>query len=253
MRERELDKYLERHKLNVPEKERKYISVLLSDSKGNRLQQADNKDIDIEYLCFPGATTGDAFQQLKQKISQLIVKHNKPALVYVWLGTCDITYKVKGKIEIRHWNSECEHIIEKYKNIRDFLVKEGCRVKFIGLPVYSVTKYNQFRGGRSENQGAQDSEVIRQITKLNQSILEINSELGRNTLKFNCDLVISRRRGKISYNYSLLQDGLHPGYLLSQKWLRKLQLDIVGEVFECDNSTEFSVDPQELLEFQLKN
>ena len=253
MRERELEKFLERNKLEFPPgTEKKYISVLLSDSKGSRLQQIDNKEVDIEYLCFPGATTAYAFEQLKLKLFPIIAKHKKPAVIYVWLGTCDITRKSGRKIEIRRFNSECEYIIEQYKNIRDFLVKEGCRVKFVGLPVYSVSKYNQFRSGSRTEYKAEDIEVIRQINILNEAIVELNSELSRNTLKFNCDLVVSRRGRRVTYNYSLLSDGLHPGYLLSQKWLRKLQLDIVRETFEHEDTTELSVDPQEYLEFQLK-
>ena len=60
MKEREFDRFLEQHNIEVPEKESKYIIILLSDSKGKRLQQVDSKEIEIEYLCFSGAT-GDAF------------------------------------------------------------------------------------------------------------------------------------------------------------------------------------------------
>ena len=60
------------------------------------------------------------------------------------------------------------------------------------------------------------------------------------------------RRNKQYINYSLLEDGLHPGYLLSKKWLRKLQLDMIKETYQ-HSDTVSAVDPQELLAFQLEN
>lgn len=86
-----------------------------------------------------------------------------------------------------------------------------------------------------------------QVDLLNQHIEQINLQLGRNTLKFNADLR-DTRRGKKRYFFELLPDGLHPGCFLAQRWLQRLELDIVRECFPPKDTVE--VDEQEFLAFQ---
>lgn len=83
-----------------------------------------------------------------------------------------------------------------------------------------------------------------QANFLNQHIEQTNLQLGRNTLKFNADLR-DIRRGKKRYFFELLPDRLHPGCLLAQKWLQRLERDIVKECYPPKDTVE--VDEQEFL------
>lgn len=58
-----------------------------------------------------------------------------------------------------------------------------------------------------------DKEVEFQVDLLNKHIEEINTALGRNTLKFNADLR-DTRRGKKRHYFELLADGVHSSHLI---------------------------------------
>lgn len=91
--------------------------------------------------------------------------------------------------------------------------------------------------------------MIEEINGLNQRIYDLNQSLGRNTLQFHLDIVKVRGRGRQSFNYNLLKDGIHPDSQLSEKWLRRLELDIVNECWSdaTPDVLTLNVDPQELL------
>ncbi|MES9883913.1 MAG: hypothetical protein ABW185_23940 [Sedimenticola sp.] len=219
-------------------------------------QLSDNlQNFPLEYLYRKGATTSECYELLRSELPKIEQKHKKPAIVYVWTGTCDITRRStsnnRGTIVVRSpGDRTINSVIEIYREIISFVLQRGGRVKFIGVPTYSVTLYNKHRDprGASEEKKA-DEEVNRQIQSLNTNILELNSELGRNTLKFNADLVKSRTK-RNTINFRFLTDGLHPDILLARKWLRRIQLDIVREAF-ASNEDEIFVDPQELEAFNL--
>lgn len=84
-----------------------------------------------------------------------------------------------------------------------------------------------------------------EITGLNQQIDDLNQSLGRNTVQFHLDILKVRGR----FNYNLLKDGIHPDSQLSEKWLRRLELDIVNECWSdaTPDVLTLNVDPQELL------
>ncbi len=187
MSTRDLENFLSRHRVIVPERESNYICVLLSDSKAERLHRlSDNLDnFPIEYLYRKGATTSECLELLQSKLPEIEEKYQKPALVYVWTGTCDITRKSKsnrGKVVVRSSGDKTiNSVIQKYREILTFVLKRGGRVKFVGVPTYSVTLYNRHRNPRNTYSEAEaDIEVDRQVRLLNSKIEELNKEIGRN-------------------------------------------------------------------------
>ncbi|MES9881976.1 MAG: hypothetical protein ABW185_13950 [Sedimenticola sp.] len=218
---------------------------------------SDNLDnFPIEYLYRKGATTSECLELLQSKLPEIEEKYQKPALVYVWTGTCDITRKSKsnrGKVVVRSSGDKTiNSVIQKYREILTFVLKRGGRVKFVGVPTYSVTLYNRHRNPRNTSSEAEaDIEVDRQVRLLNSKIEELNKEIGRNTLKLNADLIKSRNhRNTVSFH--LLEDGLHPGVTLARKWLRRIQLDIVREAFtSTSNEDQIVIDPQEIAAFDI--
>lgn len=126
-----------------------------------------------------------------------------------------------------------------------FIPSQNCRIKFLVVPVYPVSLYNDIKGQKNPTLFLDsETEVESQANFLNQHIEQINLQLGRNTLKFNADLR-DIRRGKKRYFFELLPDRLHPGCLLAQKWLQRLELDIVKECYPPKDTVE--VDEQEFL------
>ena len=95
------------------------------------------------------------------------------------------------------------------------------------IPFYLVSLYNDVKGHLNPTVFLDYDKVVEfQVDLLNKHTEEINTQLGRNTLKFNADLR-DTRRGKQRYYFELLYDKEHPSHLFAQKWLRRLKLDIV--------------------------
>lgn len=93
------------------------------------------------------------------------------------------------------------NILEQFDRFKNFVISKQGFLKFITIPVYSAKLYNSYNLG----------------TGLNQQIYDLNQSLGRNTLQFHLDIVKVRGRGRQSFNYNLLKDGIHPDSQLSEK------------------------------------
>ena len=82
--------------------------------------------------------------------------------------------------------------------------------------------------GRQRKSQIQTTSLKKEVEALNKAIEETNTSLGRNTLKFQSDIIKTRSGNRQNINFHLLKDGLHPKQLLAKKRLRRLQLDIVN-------------------------
>ncbi|XP_021349768.1 uncharacterized protein LOC110448060 [Mizuhopecten yessoensis] len=229
--EKDLVDYLKSHNVTIPPHEADLTPLLVSDSKGKRLavvHRGSNPKLPIQFSCKGGANSSTLVSLLKEQIPILKQKFGKPVYVYFWAGTCDITSKQGCYINI---SGTCVNTIHKiincYKRARDYTIKQGCKIQFIGVPVYSVSLYNDIQGHHNPSKFLEtDAEVASQVHFLNSQIELLNTELGTTTLKFNADLRDCRKKGKERYFIELLEDGLHPGELLARKWFRRLELNI---------------------------
>ena len=222
----------------------------MSDSKAARLEAVRRDSATpLIFLYKKGARTKHLVELLKSELPRIISEHHKTAVVYFWSGTCDITKKNKRYIELRKAGDKIPRSIYKhFVRAKDFVLSLGCRIKFIGVPIYLVTLYNDIKGHINPVKFLdQDEEVEKQVNIVNNYIVSLNQELSRYTLKFNADLRDNRHKSK-KYFFELLEDGLHPGELLSRKWLRRLELDIVSECYRIADTIE--IDQQEYLAFE---
>lgn len=130
-----------------------------------------------------------------QKLPLLLQEYKKVLTVYFWAGTCDITQKQGKYIQIRGKTTDViQAIVEELHRAKDFVLSQNCRIKFIGVPVYLVSLYNDVKGHRNPTVFLDsNTEMESQVDLLNQHIEHTNLQLGRNTLKFNADLRDTRR------------------------------------------------------------
>ena len=91
-------------------------------------------------------------------------------------------------------------VIRDLKRAKDFVLSHNCRIKFIWVPIYLVSLYDDVKGHLNPTVfHDSDKEVEFQVDLLNKHIEEINTQLGRNTLKFNADLRDTHRGKKRHY------------------------------------------------------
>ena len=135
--------------------------------------------------------------------------------VYFWGGTCAKTKKQSKFIDIRGKSGGIiPAFIKNLHRAKDFVSSHNCRIKFIGVPFYLVSLYNDIKGHLNPTVFLNsDKEVEFQVDLLNKHIEEINTQLDRNTLNFNADLR-DTRRGKKRHYFELLADGVHSSHLI---------------------------------------
>ena len=213
-----------------------YQPILLSDSKGFLVQRSYPNNF-LKFHCRSGVRTEASVDSLGAILNSYKIQ-GVNVLVYVWLGTNDITKK-EGRYAVLRTrdNSAVDHIVQQFRRaisiVSDF---PGFRIKFIETPPYSVTKYNAHRGHpESFIFNDQDIEICKQVSTLNSQIGEINRNyLQQNTLHF-CQDILRRRKDKnrvrTSCKHAVYYNGIHPGKELATVWSVKLRNDINTNCF----------------------
>ena len=228
-----LEKYLNSDlHLNVDSINLKH-RVLLSTSKGKYLQNEISTfptASNILWWCKSGARCYEQVEFARRQLPYLMRTQSKPVVLYVWLGTCDITEK-KGKfIYLRHGESDdrVRSVLDSYNQIvalsRNF---PSLDIVFLEQPPLSVYEWNKSRQHSDPDVFKETDKIVQgQIDEINNWIHEFNVTTGNRSPKFGCDLVTIRkskgRPGRSSLNFSLYKDGVHPDTLLSKCWLRRL-------------------------------
>jgi lysophospholipase L1-like esterase len=242
------DKCVVNKPLVVSDSSSERISVVLLDSKAAYLEQYREEE-----KLYRGYRAEDLVDFiLIQKLPEIVSQHKKPPLVYIWIGTCDITKKSHHhmRIDIRYFgNKTPNQVVQQLERARDFVLSIAGHIQFICLPPQSVVEYNRSKQiSEPDHADGSDTEVQRQINVINHSLVSLNTSLERNTLKFDLDLYRTRRGRTNQINWKLLSDGVHPGEHLARKWLRRLELDIINDCYPCD-SFQIEVDPQDIWMF----
>lgn len=142
--------FLESRPILIPQEDARSTPVLLSDSKGVRLEQLHENHLPLVFLCKSGASTKELVDLLLQKLPLLLQEYKKAITVYFWCGTCDITKKQGKYIQIRGKATDViPAIVEELHRAKDFVLSQNCRIKFIGVPVNLVSLYNDVKGHRN--------------------------------------------------------------------------------------------------------
>ena len=233
MTESKLRKFLSKP-VQSPVGEQRQRPALLGDSKGCCIKKVLKYESEADFLWWSegGAKVEASTQWLKRNIARKIINHGD-VWVYVWLGTCNLTTKGKKYISLTsETEEEVCNIEKKLKEIVKIVQKyPGSKVTILETPIYSIVKWNREKGHKDPDTFAeQDQKLQNQIVLLNNKIRQINHNLGVHSPQFSCDLykTSNYKKGKKRetasrqyYNFDLLEDGIHPNYLLYLHSLRR--------------------------------
>ena len=218
--------------------------VLLSDSKGYTLSLNHQGVFPLELWCHSGAGSENRITCLEGKLPGALEVHHR-LIVYVWVGTCDVTRKDKDdpRLYIRNKDQTTkETIVRQIRRAYDIVSRYNDKVKlqFIDLQPASIKGWNIEHKLPVTASVLEDDKIIyEQVQDINKSITEVLAEFQSKPLNFSSFIVksrgSSRSRNRYSVNLDLLKDGVHPGKLLSQVFTRTLQLSINKECFPTAN------------------
>lgn len=208
-----------------------WTPVLLSDSKGRYLKCATSGksglQAKIKWACKSGASTSDRFEWLSKNIDKLTTEYEKVS-VYLWTGTCDLTFKTGKYVQLQKNNpvqsfqTACEKIVQLVEG------KPNVKLTILHVPYYSIETWNKVKGHPDPSVFKDDDRQLTDyVDSLNVKITEWNRRLGSYAPKFQLDLVRRRgdrnhNKGRYSINFGLLLDGIHPSANLAKSWLTSL-------------------------------
>lgn len=238
-----LENYLERNPVIQPQTQRNRTLIIVSDSKGSRLERCVKNvepENSIVWECIGGRNSFQAAQFVKENLEYFVSKYGNILLV-IWTGTCDLTHFIhrlkpeanqqyrRRKRYIDLSSISVVDILAQYQQIISAVKVYGSRVKlvFLECPQYSISIWNENQGHPDFESFKSNTEILNStIEELNKSIRELNSENEIRAPKFGLDLIKSRKSNKsyssVKVSYSLLSDGIHPGLILSRYWLRRV-------------------------------
>lgn len=224
--------------------------IVLSDSKGRYLQaevtSSQSPENKILWSYKSGSTTFKSYLWLKDNIDSLISKYHHLS-VYIFTGTCDLTIRKyirlgRRSVRSRYCELRPQHAVSllkrHYSMIQRFLTRKGVKVTFLHCPLYSLELYNKGKGHPDPRTFKLDDKTLTEnVHSVNRFIDEVNRQMGTYSPKLNEDLRRSRKSKKgsqrYSWNFKLLDDGIHPKPRLARSWLksisRKIRKDCSGQ------------------------
>ena len=208
-----------------------YTPVVLSDSKAHYLKNEVTYPAEKKLVWWyeKGATAKAQLDYLKDNLELKLHKYPKIVL-YIWLGTCNLTKKEGKFIQLRaRDNSAVSELIDTYKQIRAFVSGfPTVKLAYLELPYYSIFHWNASRHHDNPGTFKHDDFVLNeQIDRVNSFIRESNLLLRKHSPQFNCDIQNCRKdrgcapRYTIKF-YNFFNDGIHPCPALARLWLLRI-------------------------------
>lgn len=226
---KDLQTYLTKCPITVPESDQTRTLLVISDSKGGYLRRLPlESDVEgsIIYFGRAGRTSKQAADLIVNNIENYLQTYGN-ILIAVWTGTCDFT--VKPNRFIRLGRTTVEDIIEQFQRILCLSKPYNNQVKVVlfECPYFSLEIFNSNRGHEYCDIFAEsDRQLKLKIDSLNAHIRHLNDSNGISAPKFSVDLVKRRKYNNVykvdTISYSLLKDGIHSDFVLSKYWLRRI-------------------------------
>jgi len=215
--------------------------ILIADSKGNYLKQHSDLissfGYNVDFVCRGGARFSDYYAWLENNLYRKVHQYTNIVL-YIWLGTCDLTQKHGKFIKLRHLRDDIavnciKQQIDKYIAFVSHF--PSVKIVFLEIPPYSIQEWNKSRGHLNPQECIQQDLILyERISILNEYIRCINSTAGVSSPRYKLDLLRYRKpkgetNQRVSLNFRFYRDGIHPDYYLARCWMKRL----VARVF-CD-------------------
>lgn len=212
--------------------------IVLTSSKGfylkRHLDLLQNLCCNIEFNCQPGGRFTHFLRWLETELPVKVISYPHIVL-YVWLGTCDLTVKQGKFISLRHQtsefaNSDLHSIINKFVSIVSNF--PTVQLVFLEIPSYSIQEWNKSKGHPNPDSFQHQDDILNdRVLELNSFLTQVNNRLCVSSPHLRLDLVRYRKakhqdKSRVSLNFSLYKDGIHPTPLLARCWMKRLVVSI---------------------------
>ena len=207
-------------------------------SKGNYVKPHSDilksVNFDIEFACKAGGTFPYQFHWLKRNLPSRVSYYGR-VVIFVWLGTCDLTVKTDQYIDLKH-GTEGEAVSAVTTYIQNFVSFAAqfptVELYFIEIPPYSIVEWNRYKGHPSPSDfQAHDILLDRRVILINEVIKQVNDLKSFSSPRFRLDVQRYRKQQggnqRRSINFNLFKDGIHPSPTLARCWMKRLVSKII--------------------------
>ena len=173
------------------------------------------------WLYKPGRNTRQAINLIREHVESWEAD-GSPINICLWTGTCDFTRKI-GKF-IEQNDTTVDDLQEQYDRLLTLCKNRDSKLSILEIPPISITNWNRHKGhSNADIFRSQDQEINDKIVQTNELIRNWNANKQIMMPKIHLDLHKTRTSNrKISINYNLLTDGIHPTRILCKVWVRRL-------------------------------
>ena len=225
--------YLDKPLVGLSGKSQSKYAIIVSSSKGNYLKPhcdiLESVGFQLEFACKPGATFPDRFHWLRRNLQNRVYYYTNIVL-FVWIGTCDLTKKTDKFIELKHDTDEIavNYCITQIQRFLGFVSSfPTVEIVFLEIPPYSISRWNAYQGHQDCDQfKSQDLILDNRVILVNEFIRQVNSYKQFTSPKFRLDVTRTHkskgRRERRFLNFALFKDGIHPKPLLARYWMKRI-------------------------------
>jgi hypothetical protein len=203
--------------------------IILTDSKAKYLKSINEHSFpesQIKWQYKGGMKTKQQLDWLTHNLDNLLKEYGKISL-YIWTGTCDLTYKEKNLVFVKQ-EDPVDTLKDYYQSIKKLVEKkENVKLTFLHVPYYSIEIWNRLKGHKTPDIFKEDDRKLNVYVKSVNAVLNsLNQELGTYSPNLNQDILRSRKQKnrppRYSFKFSLFLDGIHPKRILAESWLKSI-------------------------------
>lgn len=155
--------------------------ILISDSKVKYVKAAITTEhaLNIEFQTKAGWKIQSVIDWSQKKLANLCSKH-RSVIIYIWLGTCDLTELSATSRYISlagQTDANIRYLEGKFIELKTFVGRNipNSKVVFLEVPPYSIQRWNMSQGHKTPDIfGDDDQHLQNQLYKLNNINREIN-------------------------------------------------------------------------------
>ena len=213
-------------------------AILISSSKGNYVKPhvdiLNSVGFDLEFVCRGGATFPAQYYWLVRNLSAKVKIYDQ-IVIFVWLGTCDLTKKKGSFISLQHGTDEeaVSYLTNQIQNFCSFAARfPSVKLVFLEIPPYSIVEWNRCKGHHSPlDFQEQDVSLSTRIILVNEVLRQINDSRNFTSPLFRLDLTRYRKSWggfqRKFLNFDLYKDGIHPTDTLARYWMKRIASKIL--------------------------
>jgi hypothetical protein len=183
---------------------------------------------------------GGKIEHMKRMVDDIIILHqgeeNARTHIYIWVGICNITKRIKEKkyeeviFSKAAANKEREDLFVELQQLSTHIYQQYAAPIFCPIIAMDLRQWNEHRLASkkttvlkyADQYSIMQKDLEHEVAVFNQHLIKMNVENGLTTPMINQDFLHSRGKGRVTPRYRELVDGCHPSGPLLMRFKKSI-------------------------------